>query len=875
MNSPDLPLRSLFSFEPEAGRVRLGDGRMVVLQAEALGVLRAQLVDTLGLELASGLLFRFGYESGRADADRVRAAFDWEGEGDLLSAGTRLHAAAGWARVEVRQSEVDPATDRLRIEGAWIDSFEAEQHLARYGPADTPACFSLAGYASGWASAATGRRLVAVETACVAQGAPECRWVIEPAAALGEAGARWVAALGGEAASAGLSDRIAETQRELEDRNAELTRANEELADLYRSRTDFLAEVSHELRTPLSLILAPLEELLGLPPETSCEAARDRIQLVHRNAMRLLRLVNSVLDLTRAAATGARLRPKALDLAAFLEELVGTFRPAFEARGTAIALEAEAEMPPFVADPDALEKVFTNLLANALKYTPPGGRVALSARREAGMRLVAVRDSGPGIPAEELSTVFERFRQSDPQRDGYGLGLALVREQVRLLGGNVTVESREGAGTVFRVRLPEAGLPVVSEPDPWEVIYEDEPGLPSPTSEGAGRPRILVAEDDGSLASYLESLLARDWTVERAADGVEALEKIAREPPELVLSDVMMPRLDGLELVGRLKADPETRDIPVMLLTARGELENRLRGFSSGADDYLVKPFAGRELLARARVHLELHRARTALKRHADRLERLVEEQVGHILDQNRRLERANRELEDFLTIVSHDLKSPLVSIAGFAQLLEDAVGAGQLDPSVGAALQRIRFNADWMQSLIDRLLSLAEVRAGTSRARTVDLDMLLRQLSVHLGPVVEDVGGHLEVSPELGRAVADPDRLTEAVSNVIENAVKYRHPDRPLRVGVSSHVDEAGVDLRIEDNGIGLAPEHHEKVFLPLFRVPGEKTDGSGLGLYIVRRIVEEVGGSVWIGGEVGVGTVVHLRLPYEAQPEHQTDVA
>ncbi|NOK16360.1 response regulator [Corallococcus carmarthensis] len=435
---------------------------------------------------------------------------------------------------------------------------------------------------------------------------------------------------------------------------AEAQRA-EALAAIDRAKTAFFSNVSHEFRTPLTLILGPLEESLAdtsapLPP-----AQRARQELTHRNALRLLKLVNSLLDFSRIEAGRVKASFHPTDLARLTEDLASVFRSAMEKAGLQYTVETQDLGEPIYVDRDMWEKVVLNLLSNAFKFTLHGS-VAVRLTREGTRARLTVQDTGTGIPEAELPRVFERFHRVETSHgrthEGTGIGLALIQELVKLHGGTLGARSVEGEGSTFTVELPlgSAHLPAeqvqqdegsahagklgsaFSEealrwlPDTPESVplSVPEPVTPAPRANalgelGAGlvlppgRGRILVADDNADMRGYVSGLLATHWNVRAVADGEAAFEAALALKPDLILSDVMMPRLDGFGLLQKLRADVRTRGIPFIMLSARAGEEARIEGLQAGADDYLVKPFSARELQARVDSQLQLGRARQQL----------------------------------------------------------------------------------------------------------------------------------------------------------------------------------------------------------------------------------------------------------------------
>ena len=400
-----------------------------------------------------------------------------------------------------------------------------------------------------------------------------------------------------------------------------------ELAALDHAKTEFFSNVSHEFRTPLTLMLGPLGDALA-DPDPDPAAQRERIGVARRGALRLLRLVNTLLDLSRIEAGNASAAYAPVDLGRLARDTAAVFQSAVERSGLELTVDAPDEGPMIEADADMLEKVLLNLLSNAYKFTFEG-RIELRVR-VGDTAVLEVVDSGVGIPEDELPRLFDRFHRvsgaEGRSHEGSGIGLALVHELVRLHGGEVSVSSEIGEGSHFRIELPlRHGELADAREDPARATaqrdaYAEEVGrwdgrertieLPA---AGDDRPEILVVDDNADLRMYLTRLLEADYVVRTAVDGADALAQVSERPPDLVLTDVMMPRLDGFELLAALRADPRTRRLPVIVLSARAGEEATIEGLDAGADDYLVKPFSGPELLARVNANLEVTRLRDAL----------------------------------------------------------------------------------------------------------------------------------------------------------------------------------------------------------------------------------------------------------------------
>ena len=428
-------------------------------------------------------------------------------------------------------------------------------------------------------------------------------------------------------------------------------RRAEALAELDRAKTQFFSNVSHEFRTPLTLILGPTEDMLASADTTP--ESRASVEVVHRNAIRLLKLVNTLLDFSRIEAGRIDAHYARTDLAALTTDLASPFRSVMEKAGLALSLDCQPIAAGVYVDRDMWEKIVLNLVSNAFKHTFEGG-VSVTLHERAGSAELIVRDTGIGIAADQIPRLFERFFRVPNVRsrthEGTGIGLALVHELVKLHGGSIAVDSAEGAGTTFVVRIPlgSAHLPAervvagdgsarrsprgsvgalayMTEAQRWMPNVSPPPAVSDardadvadavepPDRDALDGARVLLVDDNADMRDYAARLLrGQGWVVETASDGLMALAAARRDLPDLVLSDVMMPGLDGFGLLRALRADARTSIVPIILLSARAGEEARVEGLDGGADDYLVKPFSAQELVARVRSQLTLARLRAA-----------------------------------------------------------------------------------------------------------------------------------------------------------------------------------------------------------------------------------------------------------------------
>jgi signal transduction histidine kinase len=659
-------------------------------------------------------------------------------------------------------------------------------------------------------------------------------------------------------------------------RAAELQEANQRLRELDREKTAFFHNISHEFRTPLTLQLGPLEDALVDATEPLSPRQRERIELARRNGLRLLKLVNTLLDVSRLEAGGAEPVFEPVDLAALTAGLASHFCSAFEGANLRLVVDCPPLPEPVHVDRDMWEKIVLNLISNAFKFTF-AGEVVVAVRVRDGTAVLEVRDTGVGIPAEELPKIFERFHRVKGAHgrtlEGSGIGLALVRELVELHGGRVEVVSEPRQGSTFTVEIPlGAGhvpadrLAARSTPPPTLVGPEafveeaarwieaaDETGAAPPESAPSGlgvprRQRVLVADDNPDMRDYLRRLLAEHWDVEVVGDGAAALEAAQRRVPDLVLSDVMMPELDGFELLRALRADPGTRGVPVVLLSARAGETETVEGLTAGADDYLVKPFSASELVARVRVHLELAGVR-------------------------REAERASHAKTEFLSRMSHELRTPLNAILGFAQLLE----LDQLEPEQNENVSHILRAGRHLLTLINEVLDISRIEAGGLKLslEPVPVAELILESVELMRPIASerDVTLHIDAGASShAHVMADRQRLKQVILNLLSNALKYNRAGG--QVTVSWRGRDQQIRLEVHDTGIGIAAELMARLFQPFERLGAStEIEGTGLGLALSQRLVGAMGGSLAADSRVGEGSTFWLELPQASPSDHADD--
>ena len=771
-------------------------------------------------------------------------------------------------------------------------------------------------------------------------------------------------------------------------------RRTDALAELDRAKTTFFSNISHEFRTPLTLMLGPTEDALRSEKRALDGEALDAL---HRNELRLLKLVNALLDFSRIEAGSLQAVYEVTNLARLTSDLASTFRSAVERAGLKLEVDCSDTGAPVSIDTGMWEKIVLNLLSNAFKFTFEG-RIAVRCETRDDKNVLVVQDTGIGIPADELPRIFDRFHRVAGAKsrtyEGSGIGLALTSELVKLLGGTIAVDSEPARGTTFTVSIPRregrpcaelasvardsiAASAFAAEVARWEGDYH-QPTVSArtrPPLADSMRARVVVADDNADMRDYLSRLLSERWEVTAVGDGASALALARETRPDLVLTDVMMPMLDGFGLLRALRDDPQLASVPVILLSARAGEEARIEGIEAGADDYLIKPFSARELMARVSNLLQLAALRRQVELERNRLASFIDQTpVGVVIWEGPQLTcRLTNDAYQRMVRRPIRLGTPLrealpelvgtPSLARVEQVLREGVALDTLENAVsltgadgetrlqyfntsyrplldehGATSGVISVSSDITEQVLARQ-AVEETRAqavAANRAKDEFLamlghelrnplapiltalelmrlrgdDALLRERQIierqtrHLTTLVEDlldvsriVRGVVELDKKavvLGDIVArsietaaplfeqrrhqlttdvprsivvdgDPDRLTQVFANLLTNSAKYTDPGG--RVSISAAYVAPDVVVTVTDTGRGISEEMLPRVF-DLFVQEQQHLDrsrgGLGLGLAIVRNLVELHGGRVTVSSAgLGKGSTFSVSIP------------
>jgi len=785
-------------------------------------------------------------------------------------------------------------------------------------------------------------------------------------------------------------------EREIAQKNLELQGLLERIRELDEIKTQFFANVSHELRTPLALILGPAQRLIDDDGGMPLAERREGAQVVARNARMLLKHVNDLLDMSKLEAGKLKIELQDADVAAQVRFLASHFAVLAAERGIQYRVDAN-EVCVAAVDPDKLQRVLMNLLGNAFKFVPAGGSVRCALGHSAAELTVSVEDSGPGVKPELRQAIFERFRQGDGginrKASGTGLGLAIAKEFVEMHKGRIEVLDSDLGGARFQVTIPlhrlgQAGGAAEASVDRTmldgvieELRFADR-GRPAEEAAGPagnlrGRPRVLVVEDNPDMNRFVTQCLARHYEVVSAFDGREGLEKALRFRPMLVVSDIMMPNVSGVEMIAEMRKLPELRSTPVLLLSAKADEELMVRLLDEGAQDFIVKPFSEKDLLVRVRnlivalqareetelqkqlLHSLFMQAPTAIAvlrgpRHVvelanppicmlwgraeaavldrpllDALPELREQIFPSLLDEVYRsgvahvgkemparlqrdgaietgyfnfvyspfrgidgqvegifiiasdvtpqviareqvdglraaAESANRAKDEFLAMLGHELRNPLSPIVTALQLTRL-----QGPESFERARDVIERQVGHLTRLVDDLLDVSRIARGKVELRTETVEMaeIVAKAIEMASPLLEKRAHTLVVDvPRHGLMVdGDPMRLGQVVSNLLTNAAKYT--PQGGRVTILAERSATDVVLTVRDTGMGIAPDVLPRIF-DLFVQERQAIDrsqgGLGLGLTIVRNLVERHGGSISVKSDgTGRGSEFVIRLP------------
>lgn len=596
MKAADIDLAAWLEFLPESGQILLNGSRMLIFSQSALGTLNELVAWHLGREFAAAIFTQFGFRCGRDDYASVGAGGAWDTEVDRISSGPVMHMWEGIVHVTPTTLEYDHAAGEFLMAGEWRNSYEAQNHLERHGVGDTAACWTLTGYASGWASEFFGSEVLAVETTCIARGEDLCRFEIRPPDRWDSQADPWRRALVAtpESVTSYMEAKVAERTSELSQANWRLAAARDaaERASAVKSR--FLANVSHELRTPLNGVIGIAELLRASDLD---EEQRDLVDLIVESAGQQIAIVTDILDYTTVESGGLAARPSPVNVGELLSSVAGVFAPLCVTKGHTLMVTPSTDLPErIISDPVMLRQILTALTGNAVKFTPSGGCVELSARQRGADIAMSVRDTGVGMEATRAQAMFEPFVQGDAsstrRHGGTGLGLAIVRQLCNLLDARLEVDTALGEGTTVTVVLPQQVASEPRRPDPAPPAAETSASAAAPSMRTPLR--VLIADDNRINAIVITKLLeGMGCRVTSTVDGAEAIEAFDTGIYDLIVLDLHMPQVDGIGVVEHIRAVERAQGADAHLvaaLTADALGETRERCLAAGFSEFLTKP---------------------------------------------------------------------------------------------------------------------------------------------------------------------------------------------------------------------------------------------------------------------------------------------
>ena len=645
---------------------------------------------------------------------------------------------------------------------------------------------------------------------------------------------------------------------------------NVKLATLDELKTDVMANVSHELRTPLTLILGPIQELIGRY-HSGNNLSLSLMEVIDTNARRLLRLVNDLLDVVRLDEGKYAIKKAHVNMNHFLAGLTDSISHMTAEKEITLTKKICDGSPIVDGDLHSLEKIFINLFSNAIKFTPEGGAITIKTSVTKKSFTASVIDTGIGIDTENLNKIFTRFTQVDGsstrQHQGLGIGLALVKDLVEKMNGTIAVTSTKGQGSQFSITFPLAdnqnsatiSRNTLMRPDPVAPKRSEAHATPKvPTNSNL--PPVLVVDDETDMREYLASLLADTYSLFEAADGPSGLQAAKDHHPHVMVLDLMLPGIDGLQICKLLKTDEATRNIKILLLTARIDETSKLKALEAGADDFLTKPFSATEVktrIANLAVQARLERDLSAQYKEIQRALEMLKKTQGQLVQS----EKLNA-LGVMSAGLLHEINNPLNFLSVGVQLLE---------------AEEVIANDD---DLVD---ILADISKGYGRISTIvndlkgfayrDKDELNSIFDLHqtLDHAVKFTASQFDkitfnvTTVTNAKILGKSNNLIQVLVNLLVNAthaVKSMPPGEKPTVELYTETSGENTLVVVKDNGHGMDADTLKNIFDPFFTTK-EVGEGTGLGLSICHTIIEDHGGSIAVESEPGQGTTFTVTLP------------
>jgi signal transduction histidine kinase len=685
---------------------------------------------------------------------------------------------------------------------------------------------------------------------------------------------------------------------ELDKNKRELQDAHDKLVELGKIKDRFFANISHELRTPLTLLLAPLETLMQKFNRSFDQETRQTLVTMHSNGMRLLKLINDLLDLVRMESGRMEVKREPVEVMDFVKGLASAARQVADDKRLKLETFVDPELGTVIADRDKLEKIVLNLVFNALKFTPAGGRVELRAEKQENEFVIIVSDTGMGIAEKNLPYIFDRFWQADGSSkrkyQGVGIGLALVKEFTEIQGGKVSVMSQEGKGTRFTIRFAYHKAEPVAKPaaleertaesagtvssEEWLVnLYRRAELFPAMTPlqqslkpvevsrNGRRLPKALVADDEPDMLRFLKSQLSQHYEVLEAVDGQQAIEKAAQFLPDIILLDMMMPEKDGLQACREIRERTSTGSIPIILLTARADEDTKLAALGAGASDFLPKPFSTTELHVRIKNLVESHQYQRNLTKQNLALESTIEQlkETEMQLVQSEKLASLGRMSAGII----HEINNPLnFATTGLYTLRSKGKFLSpEHQEEYAEVLKDVEEGIRRVKTIVSDLRTFSHPDPGEREQVEVSdiVSASLRFLSNEWKDIVNIQSNLIEHQT----VWANKNKLIHVLVNLFQNSLdalktkKFSDGERAT-IQITGKNEDGRSSLIIRDNGPGIDAKHLDKIFDPFYTTK-DVGEGMGLGLSICHRIVQEYGGRISCRTELNKFCEFTLEFP------------
>ena len=692
---------------------------------------------------------------------------------------------------------------------------------------------------------------------------------------------------------------------ELDENKKELEQTNQKLRELDEVKSRFFANVSHELRTPLTLLIAPLERLRGLKEVKAIRGGEELTDIMYSNAMRLLKLINDLLDLVKLESGRVEIKKETVDIEKLVLGILTSIKKMAEDKKVRMQSHISEALGWIKVDRDKFEKILLNLVFNSLKFTAAGGQITVKLFAENKQLVLKVIDTGMGISKEHLPHIFERFWQADTSSrrkyQGTGIGLALIKELVEVQGGKIEPKSELGKGTEMTVFLPlEKGeimesselshLPEsVSFPEQTLAQKEDQPSeewltqlhkraelfpaivslrdsmKPVETTFASNRPKILIADDEPDMLRFIKLQLQPSFEIVEAINGQQAIEKAQQFLPDLIILDMMMPIKDGIQVCQELRAKISTRHLPIILVTARADEETKMNALSAGATDFLTKPFSLTELLVRCQNLVASFKLQKEIAQKNQELQAALEQikEAESQLVQSAKMASLGRMSAGII----HEVNNPLNYANSALYLLKKEVN--QL-PEISR--ERMADTLHDVDEAVQRVRGIVTNLRMFAYPNPQDFEWLTMQevLDISLSFVRSEINQN-QVKVEIQVAQAwevwgNKNQLIHLLMNLMQNAMDSMN-EKKFEEGVNpTLIIRGGIEnenlLSIRDNGLGIKEQDRERIFDPFFTTR-DVGKGMGLGLSICYKIIQQHQAQVRVESEVGKFCEFFIEFP------------